>query len=61
MHEPWFARDPLRLLGQQLDPIVRTRIEAEVELEIADAFAFAESSPFPPSEELLADVYLEAL
>jgi TPP-dependent pyruvate/acetoin dehydrogenase alpha subunit len=59
--EPWFARDPLRLLGQQLDPIVRTRIEAEVELEIADAFAFAESSPFPPSEELLADVYLEAL
>jgi TPP-dependent pyruvate/acetoin dehydrogenase alpha subunit len=59
--EPWFARDPLRLLGQLLTPTVRTLIEAEVEAEIADAFAFAEASPLPPSDELLADVYQEAV
>ena len=28
-----------------------------VEAEVADAFAFAESSPFPPDAELYADVY----
>jgi len=59
--EPWFARDPLLLLGQLLTPTVRTLIEAEVEAEIAEAFAFAEASPLPASDELLADVYQEAV
>jgi len=30
-----------------------------VEREVAAAFAFAESSPFPPVAELMTDIYTE--
>jgi TPP-dependent pyruvate/acetoin dehydrogenase alpha subunit len=30
-----------------------------VEQEIADAFAFAEASPFPAAEELTSDIFKE--
>ena len=55
--EPWIKSDPIRLLGSRLDPAPRRRIEAEVEAEIKDAFAFAEQSPFPAAGELYTDVY----
>src|SRR5438874_4128576 len=32
---PWMASDPVRRLGEAIDPVVRARLEAEVEAEIA--------------------------
>ena len=54
--EPWLRDDQVAKLASQLDPVARKRIEGEVEAEIADAFAFAEASPFPGPEELHRDV-----
>jgi TPP-dependent pyruvate/acetoin dehydrogenase alpha subunit len=55
--EPWVAGDPVRRLAERLDPAVLAEIEDEVRQEVADAFAFAEASPFPRSDELLSDVF----
>lgn len=55
--EPWIQNDPVAKLADELEPARRRQIEAEVEAEIRDAFEFAETSPFPPVEELLTDVY----
>lgn len=57
--EPWFADDPVRGAGEQLAPADRERIEGEVEVEIRDAFAFAEASPFPEADALYTDVVKE--
>ena len=57
---PWFARDPVKVMGGLLDVRVRRRVEEEVEAEIREAFAFAEQAPFPPAEELYANVFKEA-
>jgi TPP-dependent pyruvate/acetoin dehydrogenase alpha subunit len=57
---PWIARDPVQCLGQELAPAVRAHVEEQVDAEIADAFAFAEVSPFPEAAELLCDVFKEA-
>jgi TPP-dependent pyruvate/acetoin dehydrogenase alpha subunit len=53
---PWILRDPVRCLGERMQPGVRARVEREVEEEIAEAFAFAEASPLPEAAELLCDV-----
>ncbi len=58
--ETWFQRDPVRRLGALLSPDVRARIEAEVDAEIQEAFAFAEASPFPDESELFTDMFKEA-
>jgi TPP-dependent pyruvate/acetoin dehydrogenase alpha subunit len=58
--EPWIANDHVPRVGAMLDAATRARVEREVEAEIADAFAFAAESPFPPAEALLRDVYREA-
>lgn len=58
--EPWFANDQVKRVAGLLDHEVRVTIEREVDQEIADAFAFAESSPFPQPEELYADLFAEA-
>jgi TPP-dependent pyruvate/acetoin dehydrogenase alpha subunit len=55
--EPWMEKDAVRLLGERLAPAERERIQQEVEAEIAEAFAFAESSPFPAESELMTDIY----
>ncbi len=57
--EPWVAADPLRRLAEKIDPATRERLEEDVEAEIADAFAFAEASPFPDAAELTTDVFKE--
>jgi TPP-dependent pyruvate/acetoin dehydrogenase alpha subunit len=57
--EPWLDADPVRRMGDLVDPAERRRIETEVESEIADAFAFAESSPFPDAAELMTDIFTE--
>jgi TPP-dependent pyruvate/acetoin dehydrogenase alpha subunit len=56
---PWMTGDPVRRLGEALDPAARARIDEEVEEEVAAAFAFAEESPFPEPAELLSDVFKE--
>jgi TPP-dependent pyruvate/acetoin dehydrogenase alpha subunit len=57
--EPSFAADPVRRLADLVEPAERRAIETKVEAEIADAFAFAESSPFPDAAELMTDVFTE--
>jgi TPP-dependent pyruvate/acetoin dehydrogenase alpha subunit len=56
---PWVESDPVRCLGEIVPTEVRSRLESEVEDEIAEAFAFAEASPFPNSSELYTDVFKE--
>ncbi len=55
--EPWRAQDPVERVGARLDPAQRHEIDQAIEQEIAEAFAFAEGSPFPAIEELYANVY----
>ena len=57
--QPWLDGDPVRRLADMVRPEVRARLEAEVEQEIRDAFAFAEASPFPGPEALLTDNFSE--
>ena len=45
--EPWIETIRLRNSAIAIDPDGAREIEAEVEAEIRDAFAFAEASPFP--------------
>ena len=46
-------------MGAALDGANRSRIDAEIEAEIADAIEFAERSPFPEGKELYAHVYAD--
>jgi len=55
--EPWMRDDQVSRLADMTPEEIRKGIESEVEAEIAEAFAFAEQSPFPPPEELYLDVY----
>ena len=55
--EPWIEADPIKQLGDRLEPQRRREIETSVEAEIGDAFAFAERSPFPQAAELYTDVF----
>ncbi len=55
--QSWFDRDPMQVLGAELGAEERARIDQEIDAELADAFAFAEASDFPASEELFADVF----
>lgn len=57
--EPWIRNDPMKRLGEALDPDARRRIEVEVEAELREAMAFAEESPFPDAGELYTDVLKE--
>jgi TPP-dependent pyruvate/acetoin dehydrogenase alpha subunit len=55
----WETTDAVRVVAESLAPLERAMIESAVEREVAEAFAFAESSPFPPPAELLTDIYTE--
>jgi acetoin:2,6-dichlorophenolindophenol oxidoreductase subunit alpha len=57
----WRARDPLLVQGQRLDPAVREHIDREVESVIADAVAFARSSPAPEGDGALDFLYASGL
>ena len=52
--------DQVPRIGALVDPAVRAPMEAAIEAEITEAFAFAESSPFPAPAELYTAVYDEA-
>ncbi len=58
--EPWITNDQVQRLATLLPPERRQQIEAEVEAEIKEAFAFAETSPFPDPSELYTDVFKES-
>jgi TPP-dependent pyruvate/acetoin dehydrogenase alpha subunit len=58
--EKWFENDQVKIVGQQLPESVRTKIVAEVEAEIKEAFSFAESAEFPPDSELMTDLFSPA-
>ncbi|WP_047309218.1 thiamine pyrophosphate-dependent dehydrogenase E1 component subunit alpha [Rhodopseudomonas palustris] len=61
--EAWKLRDPVPALQRALitEAIVTDAdvadMQAEIDAEIEEAFAFAESSPFPPPEDAFTDVY----
>jgi pyruvate dehydrogenase E1 component alpha subunit len=55
--KPWMENDQVARLARMLDPAARAGVQAEVEAAVADAVAFAEASPFPEPDELLADVF----
>lgn len=63
--ERWKERDPLVALGRELEARgwltadARERIEREVETELADAVAFAETSPLEATEDLTRFVQAE--
>ena len=51
--------DPVTRLAAELPTRVRASLEKEIEAEIAEAFDYAEASPFPDASELMTDIYLE--
>jgi TPP-dependent pyruvate/acetoin dehydrogenase alpha subunit len=55
--EPWIANDQVKKIAEILPAETRKRIEQEIEEEIAEAFAYAEASPFPAQDELFTDVF----
>lgn len=57
--EPWYARDAVRIAGEALPAAERASVIDKVEREIAEAFAFAEASPFPGPDELDRDTWAE--
>jgi TPP-dependent pyruvate/acetoin dehydrogenase alpha subunit len=57
--EPWIKNDQVVKLAGMVEAAQRKQIEEEVEKEVREAFAFAESSPFPEYPELYADVFKE--
>jgi TPP-dependent pyruvate/acetoin dehydrogenase alpha subunit len=56
---PWIDGDQVTRLAGLIDPDFAASIRAEVEDEVAAAFAFAEASPVPEAEELLMDTFKE--
>src|SRR5205085_2854510 len=48
----WMERDQVAEVAELLDTASRQRIEEAVDAEIADAFLFAEASPFPADDQL---------
>lgn len=55
--EPWIAGDQLTRVGGRLDAKRRAEIEREVESQLAEAFRFAQESPWPDPGELMTDLY----
>ncbi|MGH7035071.1 MAG: thiamine pyrophosphate-dependent dehydrogenase E1 component subunit alpha [Stellaceae bacterium] len=55
--DAWIRADEVARIGRMMDDRARAEIERAVDAEIADAFAFAEASPFPGGEELAVHVF----
>ncbi len=56
----WKKRDPLKLIEDKiLDKDLITKIKNKINLEIIDAFEFAENSPYPERFEAHEGVYAE--
>jgi pyruvate dehydrogenase E1 component alpha subunit len=65
-YNAWLARDPLALYERKLhqesviDDASAQAVRAAVASEIDDAVEFARSSPLPPREELMRQIYPES-
>jgi TPP-dependent pyruvate/acetoin dehydrogenase alpha subunit len=57
---PWMENDQVSRLAALVEPGCRAQIEAEIEEEVAAAFAHAKACPFPDAQELYTDVFKEA-
>jgi TPP-dependent pyruvate/acetoin dehydrogenase alpha subunit len=55
--EPWLQSDQLIKIGTLIAADRRSAINEDVETEIADAIAFAETSPFPETSALYTNVF----
>ncbi|HEY5316086.1 MAG TPA: thiamine pyrophosphate-dependent dehydrogenase E1 component subunit alpha [Pirellulales bacterium] len=55
--QPWVDNDQVVRIAKLLAPAKRAQIEAAVEAEVQEAFAFADASPFPDESELYTDVF----
>ncbi len=53
----WQKNDQIDAIGARLNASERTRLDTEIEKEIADAIAFAETSAFPDKSELHEHVF----
>lgn len=53
----WLKDDQMERVGRMLSDERRAQIDSEIELEIADAVEFAESSPYPTIENLYTNVF----
>ena len=53
----WLKDDQVERLARMVADERRTEIDAAIELDIADAVEFAESSPFPAIDKLYSNVY----
>jgi TPP-dependent pyruvate/acetoin dehydrogenase alpha subunit len=56
---PWMENDQVARLAALVEPKRRGQIEAEIEGEVAAAFAHAEACPYPDAVELYTDVFKE--
>ena len=56
---PWIANDQVKRMAELLTQAQRERIETQVEAQIRSAFAYAEESPFPETDQLLKHVWKE--
>ena len=54
---PWLRCDQMQHVARMIPDERRTAIDAEIECTIADAVEFAESSPFPTTDQLYTDVF----
>lgn len=55
--EPWIKNDQVEVVGKMLSPEIRSKIDQEIETQVAAAFAFADASPFPSAKELYTHVF----
>ena len=55
--EPWIQQDSVTQLAEKIDSNSVNKIVRDIELEIDEAFNFAERSPFPDSTELMSHLY----
>jgi pyruvate dehydrogenase E1 component alpha subunit len=53
----WLKDDQMERVGRMIADEQRSQIDSNIELEIADAMEFAESSPFPAIDQLYANVF----
>jgi pyruvate dehydrogenase E1 component alpha subunit len=53
----WLKDDQVERVARMIADERRTQIDAEIEIDIADAVEFAETSPFPEIDKLYTNVF----
>jgi TPP-dependent pyruvate/acetoin dehydrogenase alpha subunit len=53
----WLKDDQVERIGHMMSDESRAQIDSQIELDIADAIEFAESSPFPEIDKLYTNVF----